>query len=460
MQEEAVGSQMLPESPDCDKLLDASLPNVHLTRIAFGSCHSRGAVNKRLSADPNSKSIWDVIAESVQPQTFLWTGDSVYPPLEVKGDTPLDILKNEFHQMKTNTTLGYANFIHNNMLVGGVHGTWDDHDYGGNDRGHELKGKDDRRDAFLDFLGVKRKNNNSRQGVYSSVEFGQQPRKVKVVLLDTRYNRSKHCIPSVGSHPYVPHGAIIACLTRWITSGLNLCTNNGEVLGEEQWAWLERELAESTASIHIIVSSIQVLTTNSVVESWGHFPKERERLLKLINHVSGLILLSGDVHHAEISTITKHDSMNSKTSSTAQRSIIEVTSSGLTHSCDGGWYGPFCQPISDYFPKHRFQGGNVASDTDPSYFTKKNFGSISIDWKTRKFDVKVHDESGRVVLNTGPIEIDAAANLSESDLDAVDEKSYLHFQNMAAVAGLMVIGFLFHRFLIKRRMSPKHSKSE
>ena len=40
MQEEAVGSQMLPESPDCDKLLDASLPNVHLTRIAFGSCQA------------------------------------------------------------------------------------------------------------------------------------------------------------------------------------------------------------------------------------------------------------------------------------------------------------------------------------------------------------------------------------------------------------------------------------
>jgi alkaline phosphatase D len=387
MQEEASsGSQMIPASPDHDEL-DTSFPNVHLTRIAFGSCHSRGAVNKRLFTDPNSKTICDVIAASVQPQTFLWTGDAVYPPIEVKGDTPLDILKNEFQQMKTNRTLGYTNFIHNKMLEAGVHGTWDDHDYGGNDRGYELKGKEERRDAYLDFLGVKRKNNSiNRQGVYSSVEFGQQPHKVKAILLDTRYNRSKHCIPSVGSHPYVPQGAIFACLTRWITAGLNLCTNNiGEILGEEQWAWLERELAESTASIHIIVSSIQVLTTNPVVESWGHFPKERERLLKLINPVSGLVLLSGDVHHAEISTTTKHDSMNSKTSSTTEGSIIEVTSSGLTHSCDGGWYGPLCQPILDNFPNHRFQGGNVASNTDPSYFTKKNFGSISIDWSTRKF---------------------------------------------------------------------------
>eukprot|EP00984_Skeletonema_dohrnii_P008865 scaffold3303_cov93-Skeletonema_dohrnii-CCMP3373.AAC.5 len=328
MQEEALSNQMLPVA-SADHELDASFPNINLTRIAFGSCHSRGAVNKRLSAEPNNnKTIWDTIAAVVQPQTFLWTGDAVYPPMEVKGDYPLEVLKYEFQQMKTNTTLGYASFIQNKMLEAGVHGTWDDHDYGGNDRGYELKGKDERRDAYLDFLGVRRKNYD-RPGVYNSVEFGKQPNKVKVIFLDTRYARSKHCIPSVGSHPYVPHGAIFACLTRWLTAGFNLCANGGEVLGEEQWEWFERQLAESEASIHIVVSSIQVLTTNPVVESWGHFPDERERLLKLINPVAGLVLLSGDVHHAEISS-TKHN-IKSKASS-----IIEVTSSGLTHSCIGG----------------------------------------------------------------------------------------------------------------------------
>ena len=457
LMQEVSGSQMLPASPDHE--LDASFPNVHLSRIAFGSCHSRGAVNKRLSIYPNNNiTIWDAIAATVQPQTFLWTGDAVYAPMEVKGDTPLDTLKNEFHEMKTNTTLGYANFIQNKMLEGGVHGTWDDHDYGGNDRGYELKGKVERRDAYFEFLGVKRsKYNNNRQGVYSSVEFGQQPNQVKVIFLDTRYNRSKHCIPSVGSNPFVPQGAIFACLTRLITAGLNLCTNDGEVLGEEQWAWLERELKESTASIHIIVSSIQVLTTNAVVESWGHFPIERERLLTLINPLSGLVLLSGDVHHAEIST-TKHVNNNSKTSSTTDGAIIEVTSSGLTHSCDGGWYGPWCKPILDHFPKHRFQGGSVASNTDPSYFTKKNFGSISIDWTTRKFYVKVHNESGQVVLNTGELEIDASANLSGSELDAVYkciDGHFLHLQNMAAV---IIIGLVFHHFLMKRRRTLKRTK--
>mmetsp|Transcript_28255 Transcript_28255/g.56859 ORF Transcript_28255/g.56859 Transcript_28255/m.56859 type:complete len:83 (-) Transcript_28255:111-359(-) len=79
----------MQEEASADHELDASFPNINLTRIVFGSCHSRGAVNKRLSTDHNNnKTIWDTIAAVVQPQTFLWTGDAVYPPMEVKGDYP------------------------------------------------------------------------------------------------------------------------------------------------------------------------------------------------------------------------------------------------------------------------------------------------------------------------------------------------------------------------------------
>lgn len=271
---------------------------------------------------------------------------------------------------------------------------------------------------------------------------------MKAIKWSKQENRAKHCIPSVGAHHWVPQGAIVACLTRWITAGLNLCPIGGDVLGEEQWRWLEQELAESSASIHIIVSSIQILTTNPVVESWGHFPKERGRLLKLISPVSGLVLLSGDVHHAEIST-TRPSS--SKVSSTTRGAIIEVTSSGLTHSCETGWFGPFCKPILDLFPNHRFNGRNAVS-TDPSYFTKENFGSISIDWDERKFDVKVHNELGHVVLNTGPVEMDYAANLSELELDAVAKCVDGHFLPLIRnIIGLAML-IAFSKFVIRRAM--------
>eukprot|EP00571_Detonula_confervacea_P001424 CAMPEP_0172323010 /NCGR_PEP_ID=MMETSP1058-20130122/47576_1 /TAXON_ID=83371 /ORGANISM="Detonula confervacea, Strain CCMP 353" /LENGTH=439 /DNA_ID=CAMNT_0013038909 /DNA_START=35 /DNA_END=1351 /DNA_ORIENTATION=- len=411
-----------------------------LSRIAFGSCHSRGALSKRMSKSnaTESPTIWDSIASTVKPQTFLWTGDSIYPPTKSKGDAPLDVMQKEYQQMLHNKTLGYAQFLQeDDILIGGVHGTWDDHDYGGNDRGRELKEREERRDAYLDFLDVPKDSERwERKGVYGSIEFGEDisidndsnhlhdersNNKVKVIFLDTRFHREKHCVPSVGSNPYVPYGALIACTTRWITAGLDLpsilpswtsCSNDSELLGEDQWKWLEQQLNESNASMHVVVSSIQVLTTNPVVESWGHFPTERDRFLKLLNTVPGLVILSGDVHHAEISSTTQR---NNSMAAANKGALVEVTSSGLTHSCDEPFYGPLCKPILDAFPTHRFKGGNVKDQSAPSYFTSRNFGSIDIDWVSRLFRVHVHDDAGDVVLSAG-FEMDTVAGMSDEDI--------------------------------------------
>ena len=80
--------------------VDISYPEIKLEKVAFGSCHSRGALNKRISrlndsSSSSHKRIWDTIASSVDPQTFLWTGDSIYPPRGIKGDTPLSVMQYE-----------------------------------------------------------------------------------------------------------------------------------------------------------------------------------------------------------------------------------------------------------------------------------------------------------------------------------------------------------------------------
>ena len=86
----------------------------------------------------------------------------------------------------------------------------------------------------------------------------------------------------------------------------NLKSFSGEILGEKQWKWLELALQDSHADFHGIISSIQILTTNPVVESWGHFPKEKERFFELLKKLDppGLFFLSGDVHHGELSRAT------------------------------------------------------------------------------------------------------------------------------------------------------------
>lgn len=475
-------------------IADASYPDVNLERIAFGSCHSRGALTKSLSttnAPEGASTIWDTIASTVQPQAFLWTGDAIYPPMKVKGDTPLEVMRNEYQQMLHNKTLGYSEFLQkDDILMGGVHGTWDDHDYGGNDRGRELKERERRRDAYLEFLNVPKDSERwIREGVYGSIDFGgampisdgdasqERSNRIRVIFLDTRWHRERHCIPSVGSNPYIPHGALVACVTRWITAGLDLpsilpgwthCSNESELLGKDQWAWLEKQLKESKASMHIIVSSIQVLTTNPVVESWGHFPKERERLLKLLNDVPGLVILSGDVHHAEISTaneIAEHK-MRSMTAAN-KKAIVEVTSSGLTHSCDGPFYGPLCKPILDAFPSHRFKGGNLTDANAPSYFTSRNFGSISIDWVARSFGVRVHNVGGDVVL-AAEFEMDALAGISDELIVNVPKCIDGHFQPyLRKVAPFFItcfvwscMCFLYLRVILWQTNNRKSNKSK
>lgn len=345
---------------------DAFHDNVTLTKLAFGSCH------KLKYAQPE---YWDAIAAQ-SPQAWLWTGDAIYPP--TRGIASIDLLQKEFETM--NNYSSYQEF--KKTLELGVYGTWDDHDYGGNDAGAEMPDKQTRAKLFREFLQSKPSNITERNGVYNSVSWGVPPRQVKVILLDTRYFRGPHCVPSLAGN--FPLGAGLACATRWLSAAVwpFLCPNNTSVLGETQWQWFERELANSQSALTIIVSSIQVLTTNPVMESWGHFPEERQRLVQAIQaHQNGAtVILSGDVHHGEILD---------------PGSLLEVTSSGLTHDCSKHVYGVLCQPLLNMFHAHRTNKSN--------YFVGKNFGTLHIDWQAQTFQVNAHDiTNGKVVLTTGP----------------------------------------------------------
>ena len=197
---------------------------------------------------------------------------------------------------------------------------------------------------------------------------------------------------------------------------------NRKMLNEEQWIWLQEEISTSDAQVHIIVSSVQVLTTNPVVESWGHFPEERDRLLRLVNELPGLILISGDVHHAEISNALSGVYRQRQRQQRTQ-GIVEVTSSGLTHSCIKPFYGPICAPILRAFPTNRFHGETSKNEgrdkkalsivSNGEYFyTGRNYGTIAITWAeddsqldAGSVTVNVHNIAGRVVLSTGAMAI-------------------------------------------------------
>lgn len=135
------------------------------------------------------------------------------------------------------------------------------------------------------------------------------------------------------------------------------------------------------------------------MEGWCHFPSERDRLLRLLRGVRGVVLLSGDVHYAEILD--------------GPGGLSESTSSGLTHVCTKHIYGPLCKPLLYAFNAHR-------SDKE-AFHIGLNFGSILIDWPEKTVQVKIHDAlTGDDVLQTGLLPVvDQMLFFSEDDLQQV-----------------------------------------
>ena len=82
---------------------------------------------------------------------------------------------------------------------------WDDHDYGLNDAGAEFMGKDESKRQFLTFFGEPSGSPRwQRPGVYDAKIFGPPGKRVQVILLDGRYNRSPLKKGKRGSHPNYP----------------------------------------------------------------------------------------------------------------------------------------------------------------------------------------------------------------------------------------------------------------
>lgn len=250
--------------------------------IAFGSCNN----------EYREQVLWDDIINQ-QPDLWIWMGDNIY------GDTDdMTIMRKKYDHQKQNPD--YQKLIGTVPIVG----IWDDHDYGINDGGRHYAKKQASQKEFADFLGLAEDHPvRNQEGIYHSYIMDNNDIKIKVILLDTRYFRDT--IQRV-NRVYQPNF-------------------DGTLLGKEQWEWLEKELTGSDADIHLLVSSIQVISRQHAYEKWANFPNERERLYNLIasTEARGVIMLSGDRHIAEISEMSWPG---------IAYPLRDITSSGLTHT--------------------------------------------------------------------------------------------------------------------------------
>nr|QGH51295.1 HS1-1 [Sophora flavescens] len=343
-----------------------------VSRIAFGSCSNQTA----------PQPIWDAVVD-FHPQVFIWLGDNIYGdikrPFKLFGRertigpwknaprfVPSSEQEMEAKYRKAKSNPGYAQLKQNAEVIG----TWDDHDYGLNDAGKEFHGKIINQKLLLDFLDEPQDSPRRKQaGVYASYKYGPKGRDVKIILLDTRYHRDP-----VGS--------------------------DGTILGNSQWLWLEKELKGPSTAITVIGSSIQVISNLSAtihplfsMESWAHFPKERERLFKLIadSKRGGVFFISGDVHFGEI---TRYDCA-------VDYPLYDVTSSGVTQSVEGV-VPPFLRPLVRFVAwltpsTMRVKGPNCRYKS--CVYGQPNFGTIEIDWDSHPVTLKlnVRDKNGVAV---------------------------------------------------------------
>ncbi len=396
--------------------------------IAFGSCNKQ----------TKPQEFWQDI-EKLQPAHFLWTGDAVYTK-----DRAVEKLSLAFQNLTSNEL--YINFAKGVQ----VDGVWDDHDYGVNDAGKFIDHYEERAKEYTKFLtGSSEKNLRSEDdlaGIYHARDIMVGGVTAKIIFLDTRTFRDNHYIKSIGEYP-VKGSAVLGSLIRGVYSTLGLGRSYaGEMLGEAQWDWLRRTLvqsAEQKVDLNIIVSSVQVLTTNPFFECWAHFPVEKARLFNLLSEVNpkNLLFVSGDVHLGEVSetSFTREDGTSGK--------WTEVTSSGLTHSCSEGLTGYLCPAVTALFSQHRRD--------QKAIYLKRNFGLIEArqtqDSDNWEVEVSVRSLPGAQPMLSHSILVDKSMSDVRSPIVSVQNLDFPQVPLAIIVVAVFAFACIVRVMLYERR---------
>jgi alkaline phosphatase D len=299
-------------------------------KIAFGSC---------LDQD-YPQPIWQSI-KNENINSFIFLGDNVY------GDVPsgkLNKMKKAYAHQKT--------MIPDWLFKKDVHVIWDDHDYGINDGGTSYPLKQQAQLMYLDFWNISSDDERrKREGIYTNKFINIDGFTVNLVLLDTRYFRSD-LNKTIG-------------INSVYKKNLDL---NSTILGNKQWAWLEKTINKK-ADLVIISTSIQLLATSHRFEKWSNFPHEHIRMKKLLKQSKiPVLIVSGDRHQGAIYE---------------EDNLFEITSSSLNKTLSPSKFIGRPKEVDDAMIGDMYSG--------------ENYGLITIDTEKKEYLIELKDLNGQKV---------------------------------------------------------------
>lgn len=319
-----------------------------LTRILVGSCldEEKG----------DSAALRSVAAE--EADLFLMIGDNVYGDRDgmayANNQAELDELRESFSDLAAREDFQAVRAKFPMMVA------WDDHDYGFNDGGKEFPFRRLAERIHEKFWGLEGSDVGAWPGTYYARTFGPEGQRTQVIMLDTRFFRSA-LTPTdewgkTGKERYIPSS-----------------DPNQDMLGNDQWTWLENQL-QKPADLRLIVSSIQVLPTDAHGwESWSRLPAEQQRLYDLIaeTDANGVLFVSGDRHTAFLY----------RSETALPYPVHEITASSFNVA--------FAEETSEM----------DSAQIGPG-FPPENYGAIEIDWSTGTVNLHIRDNQGNTVRQT------------------------------------------------------------
>ena len=308
--------------------------------IGFGSCVDQDF----------PQPIWNAIKDK-NIDSFMFLGDNVY------GDEPSGNLVKLKKSYETQSTL-FPKWLKQKKIIS----IWDDHDYGINDGGGDFVNKYESQKLFLDFWNIPNNDiRHSREGLYFNELLDIDGFKVNLIVLDTRFFRSKL---NSDKAPYIPND-----------------NKSTTILGDAQWSWLEEVLQQESDFIFVL-SSIQVIPKEHIFEKWQLFPHERLRLINLLeSQKTKSLILSGDRHKGGLYK---------------KGNLIELTSSSLNKPTSAARKIKKLRSAPNSLKKELIE-------TDEYLVTKiynyENFGLIKINSETKDIEISLNDIVGNTIFS-------------------------------------------------------------